>query len=278
MAIVTPAGFKITSTEPVDFRITLPDSASRFALSPFNVYEGLIVYQQDNNIVYVLVNTGSVDNNSGWQQVGSGASLTGGTTDYIAVWSGSTALTTGSLYNDTINSRIGINKSDPGYALDVNGDFRVSGSAESGSIIYHEKNKHGVILPIEVAANTAVTLFSFKYTDTGTESYYRGLFLDYEIEVYSDNGNALSAVRCGTLKATIYYRNAYSQTTARIQTNENTTQEFHFLTDSTANATTTENVTFILEFNGNNIDVKCNNTINNCNAIVQGEWKLISNT
>ena len=271
MAIVTPAGFKITSTEPVDFRITLADSASRFALSPFNVYEGLIVYQQDNNVVYVLVNTGSVDNNAGWQQVGSGASLTGGTTDYVAVWSGSTALTTGSLYNNTTNNRIGINTISPGYALDINGDLRVSGSAESGSVIYHEKNKHGVILPTEVANNTTVTLFAFKYIDT--ESYYRGLFLDYEIEVY---GGALNAVRSGTLKATIY-----NGITARIQSNENTTQEFHFMTDSTTPTITTENVTFNLEFVDSNIEVRCTNAINDNSytAVVQGDWKLItSNT
>jgi hypothetical protein len=265
MAITTPAGLRITSTEPVDSRITLADSASRFALSPFNIYEGLLVYQQDNNIVYVLVNTGSVGNNAGWQQVGSGASLTGGTTDYIAVWSGSTALTTGSLYNDTINSRIGINKSDPSYALDVNGDFRVSGSS---AIVYQQKNQTGVVLPTPIASGSSVALLSFNLDG------YRGLFFEYELELSSRTS------RSGTLIATIYAINTGGGLVTAIQSNETTTQEYHFLTDSSSSPTTTENVIFTLEISSNTAELRCNNAITDTGitATVQGEWKLISNT
>jgi hypothetical protein len=67
MAIILPSGFIITNTDPVDSRITLLNSGSRYALAPANIYPGLTVYQQDIQTTFVLINTGSVSNSSGWQ-------------------------------------------------------------------------------------------------------------------------------------------------------------------------------------------------------------------
>jgi len=73
MPIVLPSGFQITSQEPIDARITKANQAERLALSEFNVFPGLIVYQQDTQKLYVLNNTGSVGSNSGWSEIsGSG--------------------------------------------------------------------------------------------------------------------------------------------------------------------------------------------------------------
>ena len=73
MPIVLPSGFQITSQEPIDSRITKADQASRLALSEFNVFPGLIVYQQDTQKLYVLNDTGSVGSNAGWSEIsGSG--------------------------------------------------------------------------------------------------------------------------------------------------------------------------------------------------------------
>ena len=69
MAIILPSGFNITNNEPVDARITLADQTARYALSSANVYEGLIVFQQDNNTVWVLTDTTNVGNSNGWTQL-----------------------------------------------------------------------------------------------------------------------------------------------------------------------------------------------------------------
>ena len=73
MAIILPSGFNITNNEPVDARITLADQTARYALSSANVYEGLIVFQQDNNTLFVLTDTTNVGNSNGWTQIQIGA-------------------------------------------------------------------------------------------------------------------------------------------------------------------------------------------------------------
>ena len=69
MAIILPGGFNITNNEPVDARITLADQTARYALSSANVYEGLIVFQQDSNTIWVLTDTTNVGNSNGWTQL-----------------------------------------------------------------------------------------------------------------------------------------------------------------------------------------------------------------
>lgn len=69
MAIILPGGFNITNNEPVDARITLADQTARYALSSANVYEGLIVFQQDSNTLWVLTDTTNVGNPNGWTQL-----------------------------------------------------------------------------------------------------------------------------------------------------------------------------------------------------------------
>jgi hypothetical protein len=69
MAIILPSGFNITNNEPIDARITLANESTRYALSFANVYEGLIVFQQDNNTIWVLTDTSNVGNSNGWTQL-----------------------------------------------------------------------------------------------------------------------------------------------------------------------------------------------------------------
>ena len=69
MAIILPGGFNITNNEPVDARLSLADETTRYALSSANVYEGLIVFQQDNNTIWVLTDTLNVGNSNGWTQI-----------------------------------------------------------------------------------------------------------------------------------------------------------------------------------------------------------------
>ena len=76
MAITLPGGFNITNIEPVDARFTVADETARLGFSAANIYEGLIVYQQDTDALYVLSNTGSFSSNAGWSELGSSASTT----------------------------------------------------------------------------------------------------------------------------------------------------------------------------------------------------------
>jgi hypothetical protein len=69
MAIILPGGFNITNNEPVDARISLADETARYALSTANVYEGLQVYQRDNNTIWILTDTSNVGNSAGWTQL-----------------------------------------------------------------------------------------------------------------------------------------------------------------------------------------------------------------
>ena len=76
MAIILPSGFNILNNEPVDARFSVSNQTARLGFSAANVYEGLVVYQQDTNELYVLTNTGSYNSTGGWTLVGSGAGST----------------------------------------------------------------------------------------------------------------------------------------------------------------------------------------------------------
>ena len=76
MAIILPSGFNITNVDPIDSRFTVSNESARLGFSAANVYEGLVVYQQDTNELYVLTSTGSYNSNAGWTLVGSGAGST----------------------------------------------------------------------------------------------------------------------------------------------------------------------------------------------------------
>jgi hypothetical protein len=69
MAIILPGGFNITNNEPVDARLSSADASTRYALSPANVYEGLQVYQRDNNTIWILTDISNVGNSNGWTQL-----------------------------------------------------------------------------------------------------------------------------------------------------------------------------------------------------------------
>jgi hypothetical protein len=204
-----------------------------------------------------------------WGSLGGGG-ITGGALNYIAVWSGSTSLTTGSLYNDI--NKVGINNTSPSYSLDINGDIRISGSS---GLIYHQKNQTGIVTPTSITSGSSAVLITFKYNENSGNNNYRGLFFDYELEL-KNYSNYTQASRSGTLKAAIFY----GFSTLAIQTNENTTQEYVVGTDGIYIGT--EDITLTLEINGSNeVELKCNNLINEYppyTATIRGEWKLLSNT
>ena len=81
MPIILPSGFQITNTDPVDARFTVTNQAARYALAPANIYLGLLVYQQDVQLTFLLVDTANVANASGWQiLITGGSSISGSQT------------------------------------------------------------------------------------------------------------------------------------------------------------------------------------------------------
>ena len=69
MAIILPGGFQITNNEAVDSRLSVTNQAARLGFSAANVYEGLLVYQQDTDEIYVLTNSADPTNNANWNKI-----------------------------------------------------------------------------------------------------------------------------------------------------------------------------------------------------------------
>ena len=113
MAITLPGGFNITNNEPVDARITVADQSARLGFSSANVFEGLVVYQQDTDELYVLNDASDPSDNNNWSQVGEGAGFP---------FTGSAQITgslgvTGSIY---VTDKVGVGTDSPIQTLHVN--------------------------------------------------------------------------------------------------------------------------------------------------------------
>ena len=72
MAINTIQGFNPSTTEPIDSRVTVANETARLAFATFNVYEGLVVYQEDTDELYVLNDAANPNQTSSWSTVGEG--------------------------------------------------------------------------------------------------------------------------------------------------------------------------------------------------------------
>lgn len=77
MAITLPSGFRITNNEPGDSRVAVTNQAARLAFSAANVYKGLLVFQQDTQELYVLINESSPTDNNSWAKVFTGTGTSG---------------------------------------------------------------------------------------------------------------------------------------------------------------------------------------------------------
>ena len=130
MAIILPSGFNITNVDPIDARFSVSNQTARLGFSAANVYEGLVVYQQDTNELYVLTDTGSYNSTGGWTLVGSGA--------------GSTFMATGSVTSSVnVTGDIFIIKSgsyNP-FTVSSTGLTTISGSAANLFLIKNASNE-----------------------------------------------------------------------------------------------------------------------------------------
>ena len=58
MAVAVSVGFIVDSQDPIDNRMVVADEAERLAIPWFNRYEGLLIYQRDINVIFVVTNPG----------------------------------------------------------------------------------------------------------------------------------------------------------------------------------------------------------------------------
>lgn len=75
MPINLTTGFKVLNNEPIDSRVSVENQTERFGISSFNAYEGMLVYQKDNDKVYVLTSTASINISAGWTEIGIGGAV-----------------------------------------------------------------------------------------------------------------------------------------------------------------------------------------------------------
>ena len=75
MSITLPAGFTITNNEPGDDRCVTANQTSRYAISVNNAYNGMVVYQVDTQVLWVLYDKTNISNSNGWSQVGGGGTV-----------------------------------------------------------------------------------------------------------------------------------------------------------------------------------------------------------
>jgi hypothetical protein len=71
MAINTIQGYAPSTTEPIDSRFIKSNESARYAMTTFESYEGLPVYQQDTKQWYILIDITNINNAAGWKIVGS---------------------------------------------------------------------------------------------------------------------------------------------------------------------------------------------------------------
>ena len=148
MPIILPSGFNVTSVEPVDARFALANQAARLGLSTANVYKGLVVFQQDNNTLYVLLDPTQPSLNTSWQVVGSTVSGSLVVTGSITAVSGFT----GSLFGTASWAINAISAS-------VTPNAVVTASVVSNTITFTKGD--GTTFPITVAGGGGGSAFPF---------------------------------------------------------------------------------------------------------------------
>ena len=69
MGIFLPGGFDIGNVDPIDSRIVVADQSARLGFSAQNVYKGILVFQQDTQELYTLVDSANPSINSSWTKI-----------------------------------------------------------------------------------------------------------------------------------------------------------------------------------------------------------------
>ena len=179
MAIILPSGFNITNNDPVDARFSVADQAARLGFSLANVYEGLTVYQRDNNGLYILVDSANPSVDGSWTLLGTGG---GGVGIYATTGSNTfvgNQTITGSIYTTGSNVFLGTTQvvSTLAYTgsdfflirnttttVKVNAGMQVSSSAQTPLQVLDQNNNN----ILNVSQSGVVTFATQSSAPTGT--------------------------------------------------------------------------------------------------------------
>ena len=160
------------------------NAGSDAVIASFNMNNGQIVFSKyTGSGAFSGTATANLSVDSGGNIITTaiGSSLTGGSTNYIARWSSSTTLTTGSLFDNGTN--VGIGTTTASYKLDVSGDIRATGAvyANANGTMYFRGGDDAELWDINVANTVGVygqqdqTVGSIKLgSGGGTISGYSG--------------------------------------------------------------------------------------------------------
>ena len=163
MAITIPAGFIVIGNDPIDSRMLVADANARKSTSNYgvaNVFHGLLVYQQDTNELYSLLNPSDVTQDSSWQLLSDGGDGNpGGADTQIQFNSGSEF---GGSARLTLNASTG--------ATTISGSLTIEGAADGLFLI-----KKGTE---EIAKVNDDGVFILTPKSTIPTSVQGGLFID----------------------------------------------------------------------------------------------------
>lgn len=114
----------------LDFRMLAEDESERLAIDPTICYHGLLCYQQDNETMYIYINTGNFNTRTNtandWKEFLGDVQLNVSPNTAVQFASGSPGVLSGSLdfVYDYNNQRVGLGLSNPTAKLDVRGTFQ----------------------------------------------------------------------------------------------------------------------------------------------------------
>ncbi len=174
MGVVIQEAFDVQGG-PIDNRFVVNDQSARYGLGSTVIYEGLVVYQKDNDGLFVLVDTTNKGNENGWVEItNQSSSLSSGGTGTGFPFTGSAHIS-GNL---EITSNLPGTSTDFSFNPDSQGDF---GSTSNFKINHYDGTSFSVngANPSSTGlSNTQNNISSiFQSNETVTNLYKNALIL-----------------------------------------------------------------------------------------------------
>ena len=173
------ASYSLTASYALNAPATVPNQAARYALT--NIYSGLLVYQQDVRLTFLLVDAANASNANGWMTM-----LTGGSSvSSSQTISGSLTVLgsiTGSLFGTSsyaLTASYALNADSPfsittgSIVAQVNVDPSSLFLIKSGSIRLLNVNNEGVLMLNQLSSTPNAVTGGFYFDNTG--NFYVGL-------------------------------------------------------------------------------------------------------
>lgn len=184
MAITLPSGFNITNNEPGDARVVVANQAARLGFSAANVFKGMLVFQQDTQELYVLINNASPSSNSSWVRVFATNGVTG---SYSGSFTGNGA----GLINLPASSIVGLN-------LTQIADSQVSASVSATGTSFTVSSASINLLTVNNQGLVSASIFSGSFQGPSTGSF-TGIGSGSFSGSFQGDGNGLTNVPAASI-------------------------------------------------------------------------------